>query len=113
MLAIPDIGKNPNEEKSKNMMLKKTTNPMIGITKMIPDCLNDENFPSVSTAALCVGLIIFNPEKITIIPIIATTIKMIRDVSRLDPPPGARREWIDRVLAQHAFVVLVFYRGFW
>jgi hypothetical protein len=33
--------------------------------------------------------------------------------ARLDPPPGARREWIDRVLAQHAFVVLVFYRGFW
>ncbi len=33
--------------------------------------------------------------------------------ARLDPPPGARREWIDRVLAQHAFIVLVFYRGFW
>jgi len=33
--------------------------------------------------------------------------------ARLDPPPGARRGWIDRVLAQHAFVVLVFYRGFW
>jgi hypothetical protein len=33
--------------------------------------------------------------------------------ARLDPPPGARREWIDHVLAQHAFVVLVFYRGFW
>jgi hypothetical protein len=33
--------------------------------------------------------------------------------AQLDPPPGARREWIDRVLAQHAFVVLVFYRGFW
>jgi hypothetical protein len=31
----------------------------------------------------------------------------------LDPPPGARRSWLDRALAEHAFVVLVFYRGFW
>jgi hypothetical protein len=31
----------------------------------------------------------------------------------LDPPPGARRGWLDRALAEHAFVVLVFYRGFW
>ena len=31
----------------------------------------------------------------------------------LDPPPGARRGWLDRALGQHAFVVLVFYRGFW
>ena len=54
---------------------------MTGITKMIPDVLNDENFPSVSTAALCVGLIIFNPDKITIAPIMTTTIKMIRDAS--------------------------------
>ena len=33
--------------------------------------------------------------------------------ARLDPPPGARRAWLDGALAQHAFVVLVFYRGFW
>ncbi len=33
--------------------------------------------------------------------------------ARLDPPPGARRGWLDRILSQHAFVVLVFYRGFW
>jgi len=31
----------------------------------------------------------------------------------LDPPPGARRSWLDARLAEHAFVVLVFYRGFW
>ena len=31
----------------------------------------------------------------------------------LDPPPGVRAGWIDGVLAKHAFVVLVFYRGFW
>ena len=31
----------------------------------------------------------------------------------LDPPPGARRGWLEGVLAQHAFVVLVFYRGYW
>lgn len=31
----------------------------------------------------------------------------------LDPPPGARRSWLDRALGQHAFVVLVFYRGYW
>lgn len=33
--------------------------------------------------------------------------------SELDPPPGARRAWLDKVLGQHKFVVLVFYRGFW
>jgi len=33
--------------------------------------------------------------------------------AELDPPPGALREWLDRRLAGHAFLVLVFYRGFW
>ena len=33
--------------------------------------------------------------------------------AELDPPPGARRGWLDATLARHAFVVLVFYRGFW
>jgi hypothetical protein len=33
--------------------------------------------------------------------------------AELDPPPGARRAWLERALAEHAFVVLVFYRGFW
>ncbi len=33
--------------------------------------------------------------------------------AELDPPPGARRIWLDQVLSQHAFVVLLFYRGFW
>jgi hypothetical protein len=33
--------------------------------------------------------------------------------AELDPPPGPRRAWLDGVLAQHAFVVLLFYRGFW
>ena len=31
--------------------------------------------------------------------------------AELDPPPGARRGWLDHTLTQHAFVVLVFYRG--
>ena len=31
----------------------------------------------------------------------------------LDPPPGPRLRWLDEKLAQHAFVVLLFYRGFW
>lgn len=31
----------------------------------------------------------------------------------LDPPPGALRGWLAAKLAQHDFVVLVFYRGFW
>jgi hypothetical protein len=34
-------------------------------------------------------------------------------VPELDPPPGALRGWLDRVLPLHAFVVLVFYRGYW
>ncbi len=33
--------------------------------------------------------------------------------AELDPPPGARRGWVDRTLTQHALVVLVFYRGYW
>lgn len=33
--------------------------------------------------------------------------------AELDPPPGALRGWLDSAVAQHAFVVLVFYRGFW
>ena len=32
---------------------------------------------------------------------------------RLDPPAGSRDGWLDHALAQHAFVVLLFYRGFW
>ena len=31
----------------------------------------------------------------------------------LDPPAGVRAGWLDGVLQKHAFVVLVFYRGFW
>ena len=30
-----------------------------------------------------------------------------------DPPAGVRANWLTRTLAQHSFVVLVFYRGFW
>jgi len=33
--------------------------------------------------------------------------------AELDPPPGARRSWIDRALDRHEFTVLLFYRGFW
>ncbi|MFT4518738.1 MAG: hypothetical protein ACI9JM_001123 [Halioglobus sp.] len=33
--------------------------------------------------------------------------------SELDPPPGARRNWLDSVLQQHSFTLLLFYRGFW
>ena len=33
--------------------------------------------------------------------------------SELDPPPGARRNWLDSVLQRHSFTLLLFYRGFW
>lgn len=33
--------------------------------------------------------------------------------AELDPPPGARLPWLDAAISQHAFVVLLFYRGFW
>jgi hypothetical protein len=33
--------------------------------------------------------------------------------AELDPPPGALRGWLDRMLGQHRLTVLVFYRGFW
>ncbi|MEM7097529.1 MAG: hypothetical protein AAF541_04655 [Pseudomonadota bacterium] len=33
--------------------------------------------------------------------------------AELDPPPGPRLKWLDQKLDQHAFVVLLFYRGFW
>ena len=32
--------------------------------------------------------------------------------AELDPPPGPRSSWLDEKLSQHAFVVLLFYRGF-
>ena len=31
----------------------------------------------------------------------------------LDPPLGVRADWLQRVMKDHAFVVLVFYRGLW
>ncbi len=31
----------------------------------------------------------------------------------LDPPVGVRAAWLERTLPRHAFVVLLFYRGFW
>ena len=33
--------------------------------------------------------------------------------AELDPPPGPRLRWLDEKRSQHAFVVLLFYRGFW
>jgi len=33
--------------------------------------------------------------------------------AELDPPPGARRGWLEQVVGRHAFVVLLFYRGYW
>jgi len=36
-----------------------------------------------------------------------------RPQAELDPPPGVRTDWLDKVLSRHALVVLVFYRGFW
>lgn len=36
-----------------------------------------------------------------------------RPQAELDPPPGVRANWLDTRLSQHAFVVLLFYRGFW
>ena len=31
----------------------------------------------------------------------------------LDPPAGARAGWLEQAMGRHAFVVLLFYRGFW
>ena len=31
----------------------------------------------------------------------------------LDPPVGVRREWLDRELGKHEFVLLLYYRGLW
>ena len=33
--------------------------------------------------------------------------------AELDPPAGARAGWLADQLSQQAFVVLIFYRGFW
>lgn len=33
--------------------------------------------------------------------------------AELDPPPGARRNWLDNAVERHAFTLLLFYRGFW
>jgi hypothetical protein len=37
-----------------------------------------------------------------------------RDIpALLDPPEGIRARWLERQLAKHEFVVLLFYRGLW
>ena len=36
-----------------------------------------------------------------------------RPQADLDPPPGVCLSWLDTVMSQYAFVVLLFYRGFW
>ena len=41
------------------------------------------------------------------------TAKSDKPQAELAPPPGVRLFWLDSVMAQHAFVVLLFYRGFW
>ena len=33
--------------------------------------------------------------------------------AELDPPAGVRSGWLDRQLAEHDVVLLIFYRGFW
>jgi hypothetical protein len=43
----------------------------------------------------------------------ASAAQETRPQAELDPPPGPRLRWLDEKLAQHAFVVLLFYRGFW
>ena len=36
-----------------------------------------------------------------------------RPQADLDPPPGVCLSWLDTVMSRYAFVVLLFYRGFW
>ena len=43
----------------------------------------------------------------------APTTQGAKPQAELDPPPGPRLRWLDEKLSQHAFVVLLFYRGFW
>ena len=31
----------------------------------------------------------------------------------LDPPPGIRREWLDKQLEKYEFILLLYYRGLW
>ncbi|MEM7412408.1 MAG: hypothetical protein AAF430_19420 [Myxococcota bacterium] len=31
----------------------------------------------------------------------------------LDPPAGVRSDWLEKTVPQHAFTVVLFYRGFW
>ena len=33
--------------------------------------------------------------------------------AHLDPPVGVRREWLDQRLAEHEFILLLYYRGLW
>ena len=43
----------------------------------------------------------------------ALTAQGAKPQAELDPPPGPRLRWLAEKLSQHAFVVLLFYRGFW
>jgi len=33
--------------------------------------------------------------------------------AHLDPPPGNRKDWVDRQLDRYRFVLLLYYRGLW
>ncbi len=33
--------------------------------------------------------------------------------AHLDPPAGVRRDWLERQVGKHEFVLLLFYRGLW
>ena len=53
------------------------------------------------------------PEEFAVIHVTDSDPEIGSPAPTLDPPRGTRRGWLDRIQAQHAFVVLIFYRGFW
>jgi len=44
-------------------------------------------------------------------PVVDNSVSSLQ--AELDPPPGARRNWLDAIIPQHSFTLLLFYRGFW
>lgn len=57
--------------------------------------------------------VVRGPEGLDVEHIADTDPKLGSVAPKLDPPAGIRSGWLDQAMGKHAFVVLLFYRGFW
>ena len=80
--------------------------------------INDVAEPFEMGLILCDGEICAR-EQVRVVPEgEAYRFEFVQQVARdipplLDPPAGVRKDWLQRQLEKHEFVLLLFYRGLW